>query len=259
MDQRRSPGLLVALLACLALGCPRGPAEPATEKCSNGTDDDGDQLIDCQDPSCETAESCKLDDLAIGSCTRCGQSCRDQRSCLTQRLFDERPPPMCLAGVCRRPNQAIWVEMGFRLAFGWDTLQNRIASISVRLIRSRDVHGTTVGCDAILAAASADNSQALEQSGRFNVQSVEVYRALNSSLGDGFTLKPVVAATGDRYVVLVELWDEPVSTLSAYPQGHRLGYLCDDSAGLPELTAQDDCGADAGTCRRFSYVIPPPR
>lgn len=251
--------LVVVLLAGLALGCPRGPMEPPTEKCSNGTDDDGDMLIDCQDPSCEAADSCKLDDLPTGTCTRCGQTCRDQLSCLTTRLFDERPPPMCLAGQCRRPNQAIWIEMGFRLAVGWDLFQSRIASISVKLVRTRDVHGATIGCADAVAASSSSNSQALEQSGRFNVQSVEVYRAQNTALGDGFTLKPVIAATGDRYLVLAELWDEPVSTMSAYPQGHRLGYLCDDSSTLPALTAADDCSVDGGSCRRFQFVIPAPR
>jgi hypothetical protein len=56
-DRRRS--LVLPLLASVVLGCSgtTGSGESGSE-CSDGKDNDGDSLVDCQDPDCRSAPIC---------------------------------------------------------------------------------------------------------------------------------------------------------------------------------------------------------
>src|SRR5438093_6714543 len=48
-----------AALGFVALVPSTGMAQAKKEICDNGTDDDGDKLVDCQDPDCSADPACK--------------------------------------------------------------------------------------------------------------------------------------------------------------------------------------------------------
>ena len=60
MEKKRWVLILMAL--CLSLAFSVSSVEAQKEQCKNGVDDDGDKLVDCDDPDCESKGFCKGED-----------------------------------------------------------------------------------------------------------------------------------------------------------------------------------------------------
>lgn len=256
----RSLFFLGGLLAGLALSA--CPGDTLRETCGDGLDNDGNGLTDCDDPDC-TGQTLCVDLTNYGSCAKCGKSCTAQPACVTDYVT-ERPIPYCLEGKCWATNTFIQPRVFIDTKDNWNGLANAPQSGTTRFIKKQASDGSAVTC-ATVAAAAADRSKpsAIEASGKFVIQGMDVTRVQNPNLSQGITYTFVNTQIGGDFLIWTELWAGPPDSLTKMPQGFRQGYGCYEDAatvGGP-LLATDGCPStvsDAGTCRVFRLVMPPP-
>ncbi len=60
---------------------------PQEIDCDNSADDDGDGLVDCEDPDCQEAENCKADTFRRGDCNDDGAVNITDGVCILNWLF----------------------------------------------------------------------------------------------------------------------------------------------------------------------------
>jgi hypothetical protein len=260
--------LLTLVSGSLSVAACVPEVDPQRETCGNGLDDDQNGLIDCDDPDCAGQASCPrvegVDAGFWGACAKCGQSCSTQAACASKAfLGDERPLPQCLAGTCQALNVFLQVRIDLDTKNTWAAATAPKSGIT-RFIKKAALDGSAVSCSTV-ATAAADRSQAgaLEASGRFNLQGLDVTPITNPMLGQGVQYSFVNTATGSDFLIWTEFWAGPVDSVSKLPTGKRLGYGCFEAGaevGGP-LVAQDNCPNavnDAGVCRTFKLAMPAP-
>lgn len=74
--------------------------EATTEDCLNLVDDDGDRLIDCDDPDCE--DFCRCPSPLTFCSGMCTDTDTDNRNCGECGHVCEAPEPNCVSGRCQR-------------------------------------------------------------------------------------------------------------------------------------------------------------
>jgi hypothetical protein len=260
---------LVVALAAFAGGalyaCSSSDAQ--REVCGNGVDDDGNGKVDCADPDCAGQSGCVtiVDAGSFGGCMKCGNTCTGQEDCQSYNYVDDRPVPYCLQGRCTALEAFIQVRVQLDTKMNWSGLGVSPQSGSTRFIKKAARDGSAVTC-ARLAATASDKTKpsAIEDAKQYVIQGLDVTRITNPMLGQGITYGFVNTQTGGDFLVWAELWGGPPNSNTKLPSGNRLGWGCFEAAaqvGGP-LVAQDNCPSttsDAGTCRVFTLVMPPPQ
>ncbi|MEW6431400.1 MAG: hypothetical protein AB1730_07800 [Myxococcota bacterium] len=259
--------LVVALLAFAAgalSACSGGDAK--REVCNNGIDDDGNGKTDCADLDCAGQEACvgNMDAGFFGTCQKCGNTCGSQADCLALTFVDDRPIPYCSMGRCTALETFVQVRVQMDTKQNWSGLGVSPGSGSTRFIKKTGANGMPVTC-AMVAATAADKTKpaAIEDSKAYVIQGLDVTRITNPQLGQGITYAFVNTQTGGDFLIWSELWGGPPNSSTKLPSGNRLGWGCYESAaevGGP-ITTEDNCPSttsDAGTCRTFNLVMPPP-
>lgn len=251
--------LLGALLGLALSAC---PGEADREVCGDGQDNDGNGLTDCDDPDCAGQDAC-VDNKFYGSCTRCKQACTVQSECVTS-WTNERPIPYCTESKCTALEPFLQVRVELDTRASWSGLALSPQSGSTRFIKKTGTDGGVVTCATVAAAASnRTNSSAIEQSGAFVLQGVDVTRVTNPQLGQGLTYAFVNTQAGGDYLIWTELWGGAPDSNTRMPTGLRFGYGCYEApaqVGGP-LVPEDNCPSatnDGGTCRLFRLVMPAP-
>ena len=92
-------------------------------------------------------------------------------------------------------------------------------------------------------AADRQASSAIEQSGAFVLQGVDVTRVTNPQLGQGLTYAFVNTQAGGDYLIWTELWGGAPDSNTRMPTGLRFGYGCYEApaqVGGP-LVPEDNC------------------
>jgi hypothetical protein len=231
------------------------------EICGDGIDNDGNGLTDCQDRDCTGQPQCAPPDY--GSCSRCGQMCQQQSSCIGVSYQNDRPIPLCTDGICQATEKFIQPRVEVNTRMYWSGLAVVPRSASTRFIKKTAIDGSAVTC-ARVAQVAADRMApgAIEASNQFQVQGLDVTRVTNPELGQGITLALVNTQTGSDYLIWLELWGGFPDSTTSLPTGRRLGWGCYEDANTTRaLTLSDNCPSatnDAGTCRIFQLVMPGP-
>lgn len=259
---RPLPALLTSALAGAALALVLGacPTAAAREICNNGLDDDGNGLLDCDDPDCAGQPVCYW-----GPCAKCGTHCTQQSQCLAQGYTSDTPIPFCKDTRCEAFNQRVDVAMQFDTT-SWQGL-GAPGSTVLRFVSQAAIDGGAVTCATLEAAASgktaADVDQ-LERTGRFQYLGFDARPRLQSgSFAPNYTVPLVPVGTGSGYVIWFEAWGGVINPDTRLPQGSRLGWACyEDPKVVTPIVLADNCPSttnDAGTCRRFELSFPAPR
>lgn len=245
-------GLTLALSAC--------SADPKREICGDGIDNDGNGLADCADLDCTGQPQCVPPDY--GSCAKCSQTCSVQSACVTSYL-DERPIPQCINGHCTATEKFVQPRIDLNTRDNWQGLSLQPASGATRFIKKFANDGSPVTCATVATVAADRNAPgAIEASGTLIVQGLDVTRVTNPMLGQGITYAYVNTQTGGDYLIWTELWGGPPNSTTKLPSGRRFGYGCFETGpNVAPIVPEDNCPSttsDAGTCRVFRLVMPPP-
>lgn len=255
----RRLALVPAVLVCLFLACP-GPEK--REICGDGLDNDGNGLTDCEDRDCTGQPACVPPDY--GLCAKCSRPCTSQPECVTNYM-DERPIPLCVEGHCTALQKFIQPRIELNTRDNWQGLALSPQSASTRFIKKFANDGTAVTCATVFGIASDRNASgagAIEASGKLIIQGLDVTRVTNPMLGQGLTYNFVNTQTGGDYLIWTELWGGAPDSNTKLPSGRRFGYGCYETLPtVAPLVPEDNCPSttsDAGTCRRFSLLMPPP-
>ncbi len=246
-----------AVLVCLFLAC---PGEEKREVCGDGLDNDGNGLIDCFDRDCLGQPACIPPDY--GLCSKCSQPCTTQVSCVTSYM-DERPIPLCVDGHCTALQKFIQPRVELNTSMYWQGLSVSPQSASTRFIKKIANDGSAVTCATVSSIASDRTaSGAIEASGTLVIQGLDVTRVTNPMLGQGISYAFVNTQTGGDYLIWTELWGGPPDSTTKLPTGRRFGYGCYETLPtVAPLVPEDNCPSttsDAGTCRVFRLLMPPP-
>jgi hypothetical protein len=237
------------------------------ETCGNGIDDDGNGLVDCDDPDCKGQSGCPAFDAGYWgdsrNCAKCGKDCVTQNDCVSGQYISDRPLPVCTAGKCEALNHFVQVRAELDTKTSWAGATSP-KSGTTRFIKKTALDGSAVTC-ATIAVAAADRivPGAIEASGKFLVQGLDVTNITNPMLGQGVNYSFVNTGTGGNFLIWAEFWSGGVDSNTRLPQGRRQGYGCFEDAatvGGP-IVPEDNCpGAtnDAGVCRIFKLKMPPP-
>ncbi len=247
--------MLVASLS----GC--STAEVKREVCGDGIDNDGNGQTDCEDRDCTGQPVCVPPDY--GNCAKCSQPCTVQSACVTSYL-DERPIPLCVNGRCFAVEKFIQPRIELDTAANWRGLTFTPKSASTRFIKKVANDGSPVTCATVFAVANdrtTAGAGAIEASSNLIVQGLDV-TPVNTMLGQVISFTFVNTQTGSDYLIWTELWGGPVSSSTKLPSGRRFGYGCFESGPqVAPLVPEDNCPSttsDAGVCRRFRLIMPPP-
>jgi len=242
----------IPALCLLLLGACGKPDEPSVrENCSNGVDDDGNGLSDCNDPECSTNAVCVSDP----------PECATQYDCVyvrDGREYDdyiEDPLPMCLEEKCVRPPAQI--DVYFQVdTKQWSGIAVTINAISTRFIKKVAPDGSAVTCTRIQEVASSNeqkDADQLEKSKLFNYMAYDVTSVNNAPGGSTVVVPALNASVGSDFIIYTELWSGKKQTNTGLPQGFRIGWGCLESGDeVRELTE-----ADNGRAR--TIVMPPPQ
>ena len=234
---------LAALLAASALACGgsgddgngggtggSGGAEvPDTgdEDCFNGVDDDGDGLIDCEDPDCSVLRECQ------GDCTSQTPVCETNQTGRVARI--------CLDGACQ---PAGTVSDDGQLVLGSATVRATVAE-NLRLYVSRNrvyemvlVHpirpdGERVSCDTLVADTRFGGS----------LEAYNVVGAVTNSIeaaGDTIPMPlfDMPVADEEGWFALVRFWGARTST--GEPTGEVVAIGCQSGFQIPAGTTRED-------------------
>lgn len=250
--------LALAALSFTLVAC--SAPEPKRETCGDGIDNDGNGLLDCQDPDCAGQPQCAPRNY--GLCSKCGNTCTSQVGCVTS-YQNERPVPYCTDGFCTALGSFIQPRIELNTRMYWSGLAVVPRSASTRFIKKTGNDGMPVTCARVATVAADRNvSGAIEASGQFVLQGLDVTRVTNPELGQGITLALVNTQTGGDYLIWIELWGGFPDSNTQLPTGRRLGYGCYEDANTTRpLVLEDNCPSttnDAGTCRVFQLVMPGP-
>lgn len=253
---RRRLALLLVFPALL-LGC---PGDTKRELCGDGIDNDGNGQTDCQDLDCTGQPVCVPPNY--GSCSKCSQTCTVQSACVTNYM-DERPIPYCISGICTAVERFIQPRIELNTRDNWQGLSLSPQSASTRFIKKVANDGSAVTCATVFAVASDRNAPgAIEASTNLVIQGLDVTRVTNPMLGQGITYTFVNTQTGADYLIWTELWGGPPDSNTKLPSGRRFGYGCYETGEtVAPLVLEDNCPSatlDAGTCRIFRLLMPPP-
>ncbi|MFZ5440161.1 MAG: hypothetical protein ACOZQL_09145 [Myxococcota bacterium] len=253
------PFALAFCSSFVLVACPQ--PEPEREICGDGLDNDGNGLKDCDDRDCIGQPMCIPPDY--GKCSKCSLPCTSQPTCVTSYL-DERPIPYCTNGVCTATETFIQPRIELNTRTNWQGLTLNPQSGTTRFIKKVASDGTPVTCATVAAIAADRNAPgAIEASGKLIVQGLDVTRVTNPQLGQGISYAFVNTQTGSDFLIWTELWGGAPDSNTKLPSGRRFGYGCFENAadvGGP-LVPADNCPSttsDAGTCRVFRLVMPPP-
>lgn len=233
------------------------PAPQLRETCGDGLDNDGNGLIDCDDLDCRGQPACVAPDY--GLCAKCSLACAAQPTCVTSYL-DERPIPLCTEGRCTA--LATFIQPRIELdTTAWAGVTYTPQSAATRFIRKTTQDGSAVSCTQVLSIASnRDMPGAIEASQKLVILGLDVTPVTN--FGQRLVFSLVTTQTASDYLVWIELWGGPRNTTTKLPSGRRLGYGCFETLPtVAPLVPQDNCPSttsDAGTCRTFRLVMPPP-
>lgn len=260
--------LLGVALAAFAVGglgaCSEQPAK--REICANGVDDDGNGLADCADPDCAGQAGCigTMDAGFFGTCGKCGNVCSGQEECQSYDYIGDRPIPYCTEGRCTALETFVQVRVQLETRQNWSGLGVSPASGSTRFIKKRARDGSAVTCERVAATASdRTKPSAIEDSKTYVLQGLDVTRITNPMLGQGITYAFVNTQTGGDFLIWTELWGGAPDSSTKLPSGNRLGWGCFEDAALlgGPIIPEDNCPSttsDAGTCRVFTLLMPPP-
>ncbi len=214
-------------LAVAVLACPEPPTLPTTGpeiSCTNGADDNGDGLTDCQDPECASNVACKSVTVEEDA----GPPCTVQASCDNSNLKNDRPPTQCIAQHCARPDAGITLELYMNL----DGLGggSPVKSANVRFVQNAEVSGSQVSCQTLLTVTKPDAGgvftfDRIEESGRFNVLGYQVIGG-NQSSGDLIDFF-FPTGTGSNFLVVVETYGGSLS--NQQPTGTLFSRNCFDT------------------------------
>jgi hypothetical protein len=249
----------VTLYACSSSSSQR-------EVCENGIDDDGNGLKDCADPDCAGQAACinDYDGGFLGACLKCGTNCAQQGQCVSYGYVDDRPIPYCVSGRCQALETFVQVRVQLDTKQNWSGLGVSPRSGSTRFIKKTAADGSAVTCARVQAtAADKTKPSAIEDANTYVIQGLDVTRITNPQLGQGITYQFVNTQTGGDFLIWEELWGGPPDSTSHLPTGNRLGWGCYEATadvGGPIVVA-DNCPSttsDAGTCRTFNLLMPPP-
>ena len=227
------------------------------ETCDNGTDDNGDGLVDCADPLCAASPVCPGD---------AGRPCTVQSQCLRESWFKDRPLDQCLAGQCTAPGQELAVKLEVDTS-AHTGMGYTINAMSTRFVSRKALDGTAVDCARLQALApgnfAADGGATqLDDSGALNYLSYEVTRVDNGTPGLTITNPFVHTAAGGDFVIWNELWTMAPDSNTSQPQGLRKGWGCFETGdAVAPLLPEQDCSPDAGvgtSCRTVRIKMPRP-
>ena len=242
-----------AVWAAVTVGC----LGAGTETCDNGVDDNGNGLVDCNDPQCSTAPACPGD---------AGQPCAAQADCLDQSWFKDKPLDQCLAGQCTSPAGGLSIQLEVDTS-AHQGMAYTVASMSTRFISRKALDGSPVDC-ALLQALSPETlavdggATQLDATARVNYLAYEVTRVENGTPGGKLVNPFVYTAVGSDFLIWHELWTVPPDSNSGQPQGLRKGWGCFDTGdAVAPLLPEQDCSPEAGTgtsCRTIRIKMPRP-
>ncbi len=251
---------VLGALAGLAFSACPGPS--TREICGDGLDNDGNLLVDCDDPECKGQDAC-IDTTDYGTCQKCSLPCSAQAECVVNYVTD-RPLPYCVAGKCYAVEKFVQPRLELDTRASWSGLALSPQAGSTRFIKKAAPDGGVVTCASVAAVASDRTKPgAIEASGAFVIQGLDVTRVTNPQLGQGLTYAFVNTQTGGDFLIWTELWGGAPDSNTKLPTGLRFGYGCYEAAaqvGGP-LVPEDNCPTatnDAGTCRLFRLVMPAP-
>jgi len=247
-----------AVAACAAwtvvsVGC----FGPGPEACDNGTDDNGDGLVDCADPQCSAVPACPGD---------AGRPCVAQSSCVRESWFKDRPLDQCLSGQCTSPGQGLAVKLEVDTT-AHTGMQYKVNSMATRFISRKGLDGSAVDCTllqslAVGSFAADGGSTQLDGSGKLNYLAYEVTRVDNGTPGLTLTNPFVYTAVGSDFLIWHELWTVAPDSNTGQPQGLRKGWGCFDSGdAVAPLLPEQDCSPDAAAgsaCRIIRIKMPRP-
>jgi hypothetical protein len=238
------------------------PEAQVRETCGDGVDNDGNGLVDCDDPDCAGQQAC-IDTTDYGQCPKCGKACAVQADCVGNYVTD-RPIPYCIGGKCFAVETFIQPRVVLDTRDNWQGLALSPQSGSTRFIKKTGADGGAVTCAAVAAVAGDRMAPgAIEASRAFVVQGLDVTRVTNPMLGQGITYTFVNTQTGGDFLIWTELWGGAPDSNTRLPTGLRFGYGCYEApaqVGGP-LVPDDNCPSttnDGGACRVFRLVMPPP-
>jgi hypothetical protein len=244
MSTNRIPLLALALVAALGLSFAACSGDDPDDKdktgqggdgaggdlgpveiCDNGIDDDEDELVDCEDPDCETHEACDN-----GSC----KQCQDQAGC-SQGL-------VCASEVCEPQGRvdpqgnfltgAIMVNASLEKLIEGFPQRNR--AYSVELYYPVRPNGEPLDCKALLKAGRVSSTIPDVNRVKRTTASIETGTLLNRLLASGSP----VPADGIGYLALVRYYS--VQGLDGAPAGELTAIGCTENVVVVEGAFVDD-------------------
>lgn len=188
------------------------------EICDNGIDDDDNELVDCEDPYCETHSACVTD---CSSQAQCGD--------------DPRAVQVCMDGICRMAvtfdgeGKVLVGEVGIMNQF--DIRRTKLSSIKSYTVEY--FHPAIPGSSSPLTCETLA-TQAREATlvpSKYNVIRT-IHNAFTQSSGDTFLIRDSgVPATSDvGWVTLTRFFEGNREAQSGVPTGRMLAFSC-----VPEL------------------------
>ena len=219
--------------------------------------------IDCADSACSSDPACQSTDGGnYGPCMKCGQACSKQQDCFGMNLLDDRPLAQCKNGRCQQLNEAVQLRIEYNTASWGGVSASVLGAITTRWISKIAADGGAVTCDAVKAAAPAnDLPLQVEASGRFFTMGLDVTRYnMGGSIPNPLTVPFAYTGSGSDYLIYTEAWAGAVDPGTRLPTGARRDAGCVVSGSeVAPVTPDQDCKPDGGTtCRTLRIPLPGP-
>lgn len=206
---------------------PPPPPPPTTElSCDDGIDEDGDGLLDCDDPDCASDAACLPPPP---------EPCEAQADCGDFKwicLARQCVPPGAFHPRTGEPEQvALAIEATFDEVLSDEV--RRPASVLLRLLDSRLTDGTTLTCDALIdpETRTAEDALALDADVRLN----HLWRqaaALTWSAQSTFDIEAAEVSRGANLLLFAEAFSGALEEDD--PTGDRAAVTCIDGLSLAD-------------------------
>jgi hypothetical protein len=219
----RLPALVLSAILLSSCGADDGSGSSDTDagslleaNCVDYFDDDGDGLVDCDDPDCDNDESCRpITPKPCSSQLDCGNIVDEivTRCCLSKppESNEAEGALRCFApGETDRTGKAMETSINFALVFDNTFAQspNKPQTAVVRFIYPFKVDGSPLHCDEALTlnGRTADKRSLLDQNPAIN----QVFRTLYPLTwgGSNTVFRNMIASVprGSSYILYGEAW-----------------------------------------------------
>ena len=246
-------GILAALLCAVGTACGTDGGEDGgtkVEDCSNGVDDTGNGLTDCDDPACASEAACGAGDQCLSQ-----TACFSANKKYSDYINNTDPMPQCVQKKCETPEAN--ADVNFYITKNFIGTSIIVNSVNTRFVKKLDLNGEPVTCAQLEQVASSnapEGADAIEKTGKYNLQAYDVTNIQGDNASRAIEIPLMNVMTGSDFIIWTELWSGKKGTNSGLPTGKRYAWGCVESG--PHVAEVKP--SDHGT-RNISVNIPKPQ